>query len=253
MRTQIALLSVLAAVGFVSAQQLTTEEAPEGHRDATAVSILEQVDQATRAVTSVRYTAVSEPSGVAVNFVSAAEGETVMSGWGGNLPEKFRTSVKTTTPGSEEQIELTGGGNGDTYFLIDHTTKKAYADMDPGVLGSSARAIQGFGMVEFVHEAPFDDELGAPTIELLEEVEIHGEACHQIRVVYGGGQGESIWAFSKSDYLPRKRVRVFSIPGQGDGRLENTILGLEVDPQIDPAVFEFKLPAGYEQIDDFAP
>jgi len=138
------------------------------------------------------------------------------------------------------------------YFLIDHATRKAYADMDPGVLGSSGQAIAGFGMVEFVHDAPFDDELGAETVELLEEAEVAGEPCHHVRVVYSGGQGESIWFFSKNDYLPRKRIRVFSTE-RGEGAIETTVAKLEVDPELKPGMFEFELPEGYEQVDDFAP
>ena len=107
-------------------------------------------------------------------------------------------------------------------------------------------------MAEFVADNPFDDEIGAETVELQGEEEVGGEPCYKIRVVYGAGQGESIWFFSKNDYLPRKRIQVFETP-QGEGTIERTITDVKVDPQIDPSLFTLKLPDGYEQIDDFAP
>ena len=139
------------------------------------------------------------------------------------------------------------------YFLIDHTAKKAYEDMDPGVMGTTGRALQGAGMLEFVHNAPFDDELNADGVELQGEETVAGEPCYKIHVKYAGGQGESTWFFSKNDYLPRRRLRMISIPGQGDGTIDITITKLEVN--FDPAddLFRLKLPEGYEQIDDFAP
>ncbi len=251
MRSIIRLLVIAAFWGSALAQEPAPVAAAE--RNPAAIEILKQVDQAAKAVNAVRYSATATPSGVATNFVTAAEGEAVMEGWSGNLPAKFRTRVKTKRPGSEEAVELTGGGNGQVYYLIDHQSKKAYADMDPGVMGKSGRTIQAFAMVEFVHDAPFDDELNAETIQLLEEAEVSGEPCDQIRVVYSGNQGESIWLFSKKDHLPRRRIQKFSIPGQGEGSVERTVTKLEVNPQLDPKLFDFQLPEGYQKIDDFAP
>ena len=54
-------------------------------------------------------------------------------------------------------------------------------------------------MIEFVADKPFDDELGAEGLELLGEETVGEEACYQIHVKYGGGQGESTWFFSKKD------------------------------------------------------
>jgi len=150
-------------------------------------------------------------------------------------------------------MEVTGGGNGDMFFLIDHGAKKAYEDMDPGVMGTTGRSLQAAGMLEFVHNAPFDDELNAEGVELEGEETVAGEPCHKIHVKYAGGAGESIWFFSKNDYLPRRRVQIFNIPGQGEGTLEITITKLEVNIEPEDDLFSMKLPEGYEQIDDFAP
>ena len=148
---------------------------------------------------------------------------------------------------------ITGGGDGEMFFLVDHQTKRAYSDMDPNVFGSGGRALNAVRMLEFVHDTPFDDEINAETVELQGIEEIGGVPCHKIRVVYGSGQGESIWFFSKEDFLPRRRVRVINDPQRGEGSIEVTITELEIDPEIGADRFALQLPEGYEKIDDFAP
>jgi hypothetical protein len=245
MKRTICLLVGVALVGLASAQ--------DEPRSTEALEILKKVDAAAKAVAGVRYKSRAEPGGVAVNFVGPSAGEGVMFGWNGTTPERFYVHVKTRMPGSDEEIELTGGGNGDTFFIIDHKNKKAYEDMDPAVMGSGARALRGAGMVEFVHDRPFDDELNAEVVELQGAEKVGETECYKIRVVYSGGQAESTWYFSKKDYLPRRRIRHFTIPDQGEGTLQVDISELEVNPEVSPALFQLKLPEGYEQIDDFMP
>ncbi len=62
-----------------------------------------------------------------------------------------------------------------------------------------------------------------------------------------------MWLFAKSDYLPRRRTRIFSIPGQGEGTIVTTLSRLEVNVDPSDSLFRLELPEGYEQIDDFAP
>lgn len=237
--------SVETAAADLEAMTENPDE-PEGLR------ILRKVDAATRAVRGVSYKATSRPSGAATNFVTPAEGEALMYGWTGSTPENFRASVKTTRQGTDEEVELTAGGNGDLYFLVDHATKKAYVDMDPNVMGSGARSIGSIRMLEFIHPTPFSDEINGDKAELMGTEEVAGVECYKIHVTYEGGQGESTWFFSTEDFLPRKRIRIFSGP-QGDGAIEVTVSDLQIDPAVEPGMFELELPEGYEQIDDFAP
>ena len=228
------------------------EEVIAAAEESEAVEILRRVDAAARAVGGVRYRITSEPGGIATNFVSAAEGSGVMYGWTGQWPERFAMRVKTTRPGSEEPLDFTGGGDGESFFLVDHVSRKAYQDFDPAVLGSGGRALFGVSMAEFVHPTPFSDEIGADTVELQGTEEVGGVECHKIHVVYSGGQGASTWFVSTEDYLPRRRIRHFSSP-QGEGTLDMTLTDLEIDPEVGPDTFAMKLPDGYEQVDDFAP
>jgi hypothetical protein len=228
------------------------EVAEEATEDSEAIEILRKVDAAAKAVGAVSYKVSSVPAGIAVNFLSASEGGGVMTGWTGQRPEKFRMSVKTTRPGTGEAMAVTGGGDGEMFFLLDHLDKKAYEDFDPAVMGAGGNALGAVSMLEFVHPTPFSDEINADVAELQGTEDVGGVECHRIDVVYSGGRGKSTWFVSTEDFLPRRRIRHFTTP-QGEGTLDVVVTDLVVDPDIGPDTFAMKLPEGYEQVDDFAP
>jgi hypothetical protein len=226
------------------------EEKADGAVDAArAHEIFVKADAAIKAIDSVRFRSVSTPTGVAVNFAPPSEGTALLVGWNGSMAQSFYSHVKTEKDG--EQFELTGGGDGDTYFIIDHRNKTAYEDMDPAVMGSIGGSLQSVAMLEFVHDAPFDKELASEELELLGTEKAAGVECYKIHVDYGDGQ-QSDWFLSTSDYLPRRVVRHFQF-GDLVGSMSQEIYEIEIDPKIDPALFKLKLPEGYQQIDDFAP
>ncbi len=241
-----------AGVGAADTSEAATEEVA-AEEVSEAILLLKKVDAATKALSGARFKAAVKPGGFATDFASAAEGKGLMSGWADGMPERFYGYVKTTKPGSGEPIEVTGGGNGESYFLIDHRTKKGYQDMDPDVMGSGGQALANLNMLELVHPAPFDDEINADSVELQGKETVGGVQCYKIHVVYRGRQGESTWFFSTEDYLPRRRVRRFTDPTRGEGWLDITLTDLEVDPEVGPETFRMKLPKGFEMVDDFAP
>ena len=55
--------------------------AAEGENTPDPVEILKKADAAVKEVDAIAYTARSTPTGIAENFVSAAEGEAVVVGW----------------------------------------------------------------------------------------------------------------------------------------------------------------------------
>jgi outer membrane lipoprotein-sorting protein len=236
---------LMVGVALVAAFSFAEEKAPD------PIEVLQKVDAAVKAVDSVKLSIMSEGSGAATN--PPAEGEAIMAGWSGNTPELFYAHVKTKRRDTEEDVEYTGGGNGDMFFLIDHTSKKAYEDMDPAVIGSAGNALFGIAMMEFVHNAPFDDELNADSVEYLGMETVSGEECYKIDVKYSGGRGHSVWYFSEKDFLPRRRDIHFTNREGEEGTVTRIVTSLDVNPKINDDMFTMNLPEGYEQIDDFAP
>ena len=250
MQTTICLLLGLALLAPDPAEKKPADDG----KSPEAVAILEQADAATKAVKSVRYKVTAKPEGEAAKSAPSAEGTVVHVGWADGLPKQFLCQIESKKAGSAETRTITCGGDGETFFLIDHKAKKAYEDMDPAVLGSDARMVRGFGMLEFVHPSPFSDELNAEKIELLGTEEIDGQECDKIRVDYAGGREVSIWFFSKKDHLPRRRIRhIKNRQGQEVGTFTVNVTNLETDPTLEAVTFKFKLPDGFELVDDFAP
>ena len=171
--------------------------------DDEVTTLLKKVDAAAKAVKAVRYEVVAKGLG---RQAFVLEGTYTFSGLEGNTPKKFLVDISVKMPGSTESQKFTGGGDGENYFVIDHAEKKAYVDIDPAVLGTRFGRAYGLGfMIEFVHEAPFNDEIIATTKTLKGSKEIEGVDCHEVDVTYANGQ-RATWFFSKKDFLPRKRI-----------------------------------------------
>ncbi|MEL7060564.1 MAG: hypothetical protein AAGN46_11105 [Acidobacteriota bacterium] len=249
------LLLLLTAVGFgAEAQSEPAAEAGEQRRDAAALELLEKVDAKTKSVERVRYRGLTEATGAATQFMpERIEGQIVADGWAGNQPQRFFGTL--TVPGTEDGSwkKVTGGGNGDMFFVVDHEDKKAYEDMDPGVIGSYGQYFGNFGMLEFLHPTPFSDELNADVVEMRGTQTIGGVECQEVYVEYSQNRGTSKWCFSTEDHLPRQRVRYIEAGLGNQGEIVITISELDVEPEITDATFRLDLPEGYEQIDDFAP
>lgn len=251
-RWSAALCALVAALVSAGAGQPEAAQAPEA--SSRAIEILERAAAALKAVSAVRYSARIQPRGVGEKFWPAAEGTAVLAGWDPALrrPARFYFDLRTRRTGSPQQIGVTSGGNGETFFVIDHGTKKGYEDIDPLVLGSHGQTLARFEMTEFVQENPLQDEIHARQLEYLGTRSFEGRECYEVHVKYSQGRGEATWLFATDDLLPRWRLQSFSIP-QGDGSLEISILELEVDPPLPSGFFDFKLPQGYGKVDDFAP
>ena len=207
-----------------------------------------------REIDAVRYEARIEPEGVGEVFWPRAEGTAILSGWDEFLrrPARFWIHIDTIRKGASEVVPVTMGGDGETFFVVDHGARKGYEDIDPGVLGSHQQTLSRFELTEFVLPDPYRDEIEANGVELAGVVPFEGEDCYKILVQYSAGRGEAIWLLSVEDLLPRYRKQSFSIP-QGDGSLAITFTGLNLDPQLDAKLFKMSLPEGFRKIDDFAP
>ena len=173
------------------------------------VEILRKVDAAAKAVNSVKYNATFKTKNVPAPRAAEVEGTVMLTGWEGGGAAKFRYEAKVKKPGSSEVATISLGGDGETFFVIDHAAKMAYVDIDPAVSGTTGRPARNLATLEFVHPMPFSDELNGTKQELTGSKTIGGEDCYVVHVVYANTVQEAIWYFSKKDFLPRGREDIF--------------------------------------------
>ncbi len=227
--------------------------ADEKPAESEAVQILKKVDAAARAVKAVKYHVKGKGTGSIAARAGEIEATVIFTGLVGMAPEKYFCDARVKTPGSKEAKHITVGSDGEEYYLLDHTEKKAYVDIDPAVLGLMGRVPQSLIMIEFLHPTPFQDEIDGKAQKLLSTKTIDGVECYVIEVEYSMNDRKAVWSFGKKDYLPRERLDQFAMPdGSKAGQLK-VITNLDVHPRIDDSIFKFKLPKGYTNIDDFAP
>ena len=216
--------------------------------------ILKKADEACKAAKFVKYTAESKATGADASRVPSVEGSVVLSGLKNGRPEKWRYDLKAKQPGSEETKHIVAGTDGNEYFLLDEEKKIAYVDIDPAVLGSAGRFVQGATMLEYVHETPFTDEINGEKKELKGTTKIGDQDCYEIFVKYAGQGQEANWFFSKKDFLPRRVDRKFAAREGGEAGVRQLIVtSLTVAPKFDKDPFKFELPEGYTKSEDFAP
>lgn len=275
MKKLICLFALLGFTGVAYAQEegQTEKKQPEvqkddeSQRDPKAVEILKQADARTKKVSAAKYEAeftgtgffmqvIRLPDGVTVTGKALAAGSSAEDDEDaqGGL-DKFLLDVKYTLKDSAETNEIIAGGDGDTFFIVDHSSKTVYVDIDPNVIGPRRAFAQSIFMREFLHPTPFTDELNGKKIELKGEALVGDEKCHHVLVEYDTQlEQRADWYFSTRDYLPRKVVRTFNRPDGQKSETKLVITKLKANPDLDDSMFKPIVPEGYtKNTDDFAP
>ncbi|MFH1416981.1 MAG: hypothetical protein ABII12_01655 [Planctomycetota bacterium] len=218
------------------------------------IEILKKADAACKAVKAVKYDLRYEVTLDGKPQIGKYEAKAIFSGFVDGASEKSLVDVKYSEPESKEVRHVTAGGDGEMFFVMDHKEKKAYEDMDPAVVGSFGRVLQGAAMIEFLFDEPFSDEINGKSRELKGSKEIAGEGCYVVYVVYQAEQApKTTWFFSKKDFLPRCRIDERTLRGGEKWVQKKTLSNVVADPRLDKDAFKLKLPKGYTKTDDFAP
>jgi len=256
-------LSLTAAVAAAQEKEKVKSKAPGPKKAGVAklsdpLEILKKADAAAKTVKSVKYHVVIEPSGAAEQFGGKAEGDVIMSGvlTDGGRPtiEKYYVELKVQAPNSGEIRHISGGTDGEDFYVVHHAEKTAYQDIDPAVMGRAGRTLTAGFMIEYLLDGPFDDEMNGRAREFKGIKKVAGEECYVVHVVYQNEQApQATWHFSVKDLLPRCRVDEYTLQDGSKGAIRKTISKLEVNPKLAPDAFKLKLPEGYTQTDDFAP
>jgi len=217
-----------------------------------ARDVLLKADAAVKKVQTVQYKATARGVGADEARMPAAEGTAVLSGWQSLAPAKYRYEVKIKRAGSEEVTEYIAGSDGDVTYLIDPAKKMVYADMDPAVLGSSARAVRGISLGKLVNPDGFADELKAEKMELKGSAKVGDVDCYEVLITLGENN-EATWWISKTDFLPRRTLRSVQRPNGDRGGREITVTNLVVNPKPAKDPFALVVPEGFTKTDEFAP
>ncbi len=247
--------AAMAALGLFLLLSATAAQdaAKNGVEQSEGLEILKKADAAVKKLKLVQYSATARALGAEEGRSPTTEGKAVLSGWENRGPAKYRYEVKVKQPGSDEITEYTAGCDGDNTYLIDPAKKIAYVDMDPAVLGSAARTVRAISVGKLVDPDGFADELKAEKIELKGTTTVDNVECFELHITYDGRGGEGTYAIAKSDFIPRRIIRLFQRPdGEKRGR-EVVLTNVKINPNVDKDPFALAVPEGFTKTDDFAP
>ncbi len=218
------------------------------------LEILNKANVATGSLKSAEYQITIRGTGEIANRVGQFDAKVLVAGHKGIAPAKYVTEVEFILPGSSVRQKVSGGTNGSEWFVIHHDTKTAYVDVDPEVMGSSEQVLKAPLMVELSIPEPFKDEIAGKSQTLKGTASVEGVECYELHVVYKAENApEALWCFSKKDFLPRKRVDIYTLPNSHKATVERTIKSLTANPKLDESAFKLRLPKGYKKVNDFAP
>ena len=230
------------------------DESEKADSSAQAIKILKKCADALKEVKYAEYDANYKGTSWAKAYVPDVVGAGKIGVPSELKVERFQCKAKVTPIGSEETVDITAGCDGNTYYVIDASTEKVYADIDPAVMGSKKRDPRVILLQDFVSDNPLENELKQTQIQLGEPEKVGEELCYQVKVKMTDSQAaETIICVSQKDYLPRRIVRVY-LNRQGEkGTTEMELSNLVVGSKCDPKKFKLEVPKGFTKTDDFAP
>ena len=204
--------------------------------------IVAAADKAAKAVTAVSYDARVWGEKALKDAISPFSARVkIRAGAEGGLGD-----LRIDVAGDEDQNGVTVVMDEKNLLVLDRRGKSALiakrADADP--LARQTQAMLAL-MLEFVHPAPYDEELAGDSIAYEGRKEIGGVPCHVIHVVYKNRAHIARWYFGVDDNLPH-RVDRFYETKDGEGVRILELKNLNTSPEFDKAVFDTKSPAGFE-------
>jgi hypothetical protein len=217
-----------------------------------AKAILQRTVEALKKVQTVSYEVEYNVTGWFSYFLPNVRGTVVIGKDTQQKVPRFHTRLTVQKVGSSESTEVNAGADGNSYFVIDPTSKTVHADIDPAVVGNGQWAVQ-FSMVrEFAEPDPFADALKSNELRLGDPAPVDGEDCYAVWIK-SQTNPEALWLLSKRDFLPRK---IFFAQTNQEGKeatAENILHRLTVNPTFVKNPFELVVPEGYKKTDEFAP
>jgi len=209
-----------------------------------AKAILQQAQEATRAVSSVRYEVSGQAQGTLAGRLPSGSGTvTQVTVPGTDLP-KLRLDARVTPPQTTEQVTLWIACDGTFVTLAEHGHKIFLRKALPAG-AALLNSVSGLLMREFGRPNALEQEARAVSLEYIGSEKVGDVECDVLRAVYADDGGEARWWFGKTDHLPRRVRRTLETPA-GNASLTTTVLALRLNPEIREGLFTFEKPAGFE-------
>ena len=233
------MLFVACAFAMQDAPPTETESPPT--LDPVIYDILRNADEATEAVSTVRYDAVYEGTGSQAVVVPLIKGQIIIakSDTGKrNLKMEYTTYQVKELEGSI--TKTTGLFQGSKMLILDHAKQVA-------IKGNASFRALGQGnnlyMSEFASPNPFEDEINANLVTLEGRAYVAETLCDVLLIDYNG-RSQSRWFIGVDDHLPRRIERLRDRDGIPGARIL-TISNLEVNFEADDSEFALEIPSGY--------
>lgn len=233
------MMLVVCALAMQEALSGETESPPA--LDPVIYDILRNADEATEAVTTVRYDAVYEGTGSQAVVVPLVKGQVIIA----KSNSRARNLKVESTTYRVRKLEgvvtkMTGVFHGQQMLLIDHTKK---------VVIEGHRSLRALGtgsnlyLSEFASPNPFENEINANLVTLEGRAFVGESLCDVLLVDYNG-RSQSRWFIGVDDHLPRRIERLRDRDGIPGARIL-TISNLEVNFEVDDSEFILEIPEGY--------
>lgn len=258
-RFLVALSSIWAIVGVVSAQEKQPTSAPSdngssGKALTDPTEILKRADAATKKLKSIRYKCEHKATGALESRLPPVKGTVVMAGDKNDVGlAKFRIEARTQVPGSKTPADVTELSDGREFNFVDIETRTVHAAATVEVLGPRGNSALFGVMRELFLPEPFKDELSARKVELKGTEKIGGEECYKIHVIYKEAGSESNWWFSRNDFLPRRVERTMDLGNKQIGVSDLTLTDVSVDPKFVDDPFKLLISDDFLRSSDPAP
>jgi peroxiredoxin len=239
---RLASFTSLLAIGILAVPAVGDDPDPK--------EIIAKVDQTIRTIKTVSYKVRIWGEGDIQDRMSRVRANVKAKDAGPERPPYFRIEGDARLPGSEEAQP----------FRVILGEKQAMSINEKEKLCTVGDLPVGFDLIadliieptrsvimhEFLHRAPFEDELKADSYRYEGQKTISGTACHVIHVTYAAAVAQARWYFGIDDFLPHRVDRFVNAEGVTGARVSE-LIQLDTTPNFDEKTFAIDVPEGYQQ------
>lgn len=219
------------------------------------MEVLEKADDASKAVKAVSYDAEFYRTGHDAESVPRITGTAKLREARQSLLGRLTGQSKGSSclrieyefkdPGSKKRRRVVVASNGKVVCQLDEDKRVLVQGELPGAWKLLGRkGMHPLYMREYIHPAPFHDELTGKIARHEGITKVGDIECHTIYIMYSNNS-ESRWYFGTEDYLPRRVDRIYS-KGGFKWDLVLVVTNLNTEPELDDDDFFIECPEGFK-------